>query len=124
MNPYFDEPFYREPGTTPPEPADLRDLGPVLDPFSQAPFYPDDPMDWAFGISFVAVPYAVSYLVGGPAGLTAYSLVGPDILLFAAGVLISNFIQAFPPRASIHARAEVEQSILATNPFYGVPGYV
>jgi len=135
LNPHFDEPYHRVPGDPTGEPARLEDLSPVLDPLSiitdplfstlgKYPFWPDDRMDWVFGFSFVAVPYAVSYLVGGPGGLATYSAVGPDFLLFATGVMVSNSLQSIGPAARVHAESEVEQSIITTNPFFGVPGYV
>lgn len=123
MNPYFDDPIYRAPGDPPPKPADLRDLGPVIDPFKEYPLYPNDPMDWYFGVAFVAVPYAVAAMMG-PAAFTAYAAVGPDFLLFGAGVLTSNILQLSAPAIKAEGIQQARYSMQQSSPFFGVPGYV
>jgi len=123
LNPYFNDPIYREPGDPPPLPADLQDLSPLTEPFTKYPFVPDDRMDWAFGIGFAVVPYAIAAMMG-PAAFGTYVAVGPDIPLFITGVMVSNVIQSAGPALRVEAIHQAESYMTQSNPFFGMPGYV
>ena len=76
--------------------ADTGSTGPgpdLLAVLRDDPFVPNDSMDWVMGVGFVTAPYIVLLASGNAHLIPAYQAVAPDLLMFAAGVSVSNLIQ-------------------------------
>jgi len=91
LNPYFslEDPEVSRRYNPVPEGADIR----TKDPFAFMPekYAPRDPLDYIFATLFVLAPYALAAAVKHPAIYPV--LLIPDIVLAAAGVRTSNYLQ-------------------------------